>query len=209
MSNSALSMQRFRDMAQGQIALVLTPIARFLLRFRITANQVSYTGLVFNLCAAALVASGYTIGAGVLFLFAGMMDLLDGILARLSKTDSPFGAFVDSNVDRISEGVVFAAITYRFALEGNPVDAALVVIALLAGVLVSYARARAEGLGVSCKVGVLTRAERVVLIAAGLLFGVLPLAIYLLIGLSLVTVWQRIAHTARALNPERRPEQGA
>lgn len=209
MSNSALSMQRFRDSAQGQIALVLTPIARFLLRYRISANQVSYTGLAFNLCAAALIASGYAIGAGVLFLFAGMMDLLDGILARLSKTDSPFGAFVDSNVDRVSEGVVFAAITYRFALEGNPVNAAMVVIALLAGVLVSYARARAEGLGVSCKVGLLTRAERVVLIAAGLLFGVLPLAIYLLICLSLVTVWQRIAFTARALDPERRPERGA
>lgn len=199
MSNSALLMQRFRDFAQARIALVLTPFARTLQRLSITANQVSYTGLALNLCAAVLVIAGHPVGAGLLFLVAGTLDLLDGVLARLARTDSLFGAFVDSTVDRISEGVVLAAISYRFAGEGNALDAALVVIALLAGVLVSYARARAEGLGVSCKVGVLTRAERVVLIAAGLLFDILPLALYLLIGFSLVTVWQRITHTARLL----------
>jgi len=199
MSYSALSMQRFRDFAQERLALVLTPIARVLLRLKVSANQVSYAGLLLNLCTAALVATGYPVWAGAVFLVAGALDLLDGIVARLSKTDSAFGAFVDSNVDRISEGVVFAAITYRFSLEGAAVDAALAVIALLTGTLVSYVRARAEGLGVTCKVGVLTRAERVVLIAAGLVFGFLPLAVYVLICLSLVTVWQRIGHTSRVL----------
>lgn len=196
-------MERLRDFLQDQIAPVLTPVARLLLRYKITANQVSFTGLALNLTAAALIAGGYPAWAGALFLFAGMFDLLDGILARLSESDSPFGAFVDSTVDRISEGVVLAAIAYRFALEDAAMDAAMTVLALLTGVLVSYARARAEGLGVTCKVGVLTRAERIILVAVGLLFGILPIAIYVLIGLSVVTVWQRIAHTARVLDSGR------
>jgi CDP-diacylglycerol--glycerol-3-phosphate 3-phosphatidyltransferase len=196
-------MERLRDFLHDQIAVVLTPVARLLLRLKITANQVSFTGLALNLSAAALIVGGYPAWAGALFLFAGTFDLLDGVLARLSETDSPFGAFVDSIADRISEGVVFAAIVYRFALEDAAMDATMAVLALLTGVLVSYARARAEGLGVPCKVGILTRAERVVLVAAGLLFGILPVAIYLLIGLSVATVWQRIAHTARLLDSGR------
>ena len=124
------------------------------------------------------------------------------MIARLTKRESPFGAFLDSTLDRVSEGVVLSAVAYRFALEGNAVDAALVLLALLGSLLVSYTRARAEGLGAECKVGVATRAERVLLLAAGMITGLLALAVYLLIALSAITVSQRIARTFRQLAPK-------
>lgn len=200
MSHPGLLMQRFRDFAKVRITSILTPVAQILRRYGVTANQVSCAGLVLSLCAAVLVAKGHAAAAGGLFLFACSFDLLDGALARLEQSDRRLGAFIDSTVDRISEGAVLAAISYRFALEGEALHAALVVVALLTCGLVSYARARAEGLGISCKVGLLTRAERVILITAGLLFGVMAYALYILIALSAITVWQRIAHTARMLN---------
>lgn len=199
MSESAPAMEQFRDFAHQQLVYVLTPFARLLMRLGITPNQVSVSGLVLNIVASGLIASGQLVWGGVVFLIAGALDLLDGLLARLSDTASRFGAFLDSTLDRISEGLVLAAIAYHFAIEGRPLDAGLVVLALLGSVLVSYARARAEGLGIRCQVGWMTRAERVVVLAAGLMLGLLPVAIYLLILLSAITFWQRMAHTARAL----------
>lgn len=199
MAGSAQAMEQFRDYAQQQSTRILTPVARLLMRLKITANQVSLTGLALNVVAGALIVGDHLIWAGILVLVSGTLDLLDGLVARLSETANNLGAFLDSTVDRISEGVIFAAIAYRFALEGAAVDASLIVLALLGSVLVSYTRARAEGLGVECKVGLVTRAERVVLIAAGLLSAQLPIAIYILIALSFATVWQRLVHTARAL----------
>jgi len=203
MSHPGLSMQHFRDLAKARITSILTPIANVLRRFHVTANQVSFVGLVLSLSAAVLVANGHAAVGGGLFLFACSFDLVDGALARLERSDRRLGAFIDSTVDRISEGAVLAAISYRFALDGEALLAALVVIALLTCGLVSYTRARAEGLGISCKIGLLTRAERVVLVAGGLLFGVMPYALFLLIALSTVTVWQRVAYTARMLNSDK------
>jgi len=153
--------------------------------------------VLLNLVAAALIVAGNLWLAGVVYLAAGMLDLLDGVLARLAESDSRFGAFLDSTLDRISEGVVFAAIAYYLALGGNAVGAGLVVLALLGSLLVSYTRARAEGLGVECKVGIVTRAERVVLIAFALLSGWLPEVIYLLLVLTGVTVAQRVHRVHR------------
>ena len=121
------------------------------------------------------------------------------MLARASGKSTRFGAFLDSTLDRASEGVVFAAIAYRFAAQGSAVDAGIVVMALLGSVLVSYVRARAEGLGAECRVGIATRAERVVVIGLGLLFGLLPEAVYLVAFLTAVTVVQRIACARRGL----------
>jgi CDP-diacylglycerol--glycerol-3-phosphate 3-phosphatidyltransferase len=176
------------------------PLARVLLWCHVTPNQVSLIGILLNLVAASLIVDGQLGFAGLMYLLAGSLDLLDGVLARMAKMASRFGAFLDSTADRISEGVVFAAIAYHFAQHGQSVEAALAVLALLGSLLVSYTRARAEGLGLECKVGVATRAERVVLVAFGLILGLLPEAIYLLLALTAFSTTQRILHTLRQLH---------
>lgn len=194
-----LTMEQLRRIVQGWLEMALTPVAIGLLRLGTSSNQVSVGGLALNVATAGLVAIDYLVGAGVLYLIAGTLDLLDGILARLIGTPTRFGAFLDSTIDRVSEGVVFAAIGYRFALEGAAIDAGIVVLALLGSFLVSYTRSRAEGLGAECKVGIATRAERVVLVAVGLVLGLLTQAIYLLTLLTAITVVQRVIHVRREL----------
>ena len=159
------------------------------------------TGALLNLAAAALVVGDRLVLAGVVFVVGSLLDMLDGTLARLAQKVSPFGAFLDSTLDRASEGIVLAAIAYRLAEQGRPVDAALVVVALLGSLLVSYTRARAEALGLECKVGFMSRPERVVLLSIGLFFDLLPYVVYLLVVLTTVTVGQRVAHTYRQLRP--------
>jgi CDP-diacylglycerol--glycerol-3-phosphate 3-phosphatidyltransferase len=195
-------MQAVRAHLRAVLDQLCRPLARVLLWCHVTPNQVSLIGILLNLVAAALIIDGQLLLAGLMYLLAGSLDLLDGVLARMAKMASRFGAFLDSTADRISEGVVFAAIAYYFARHGEPVDAALAVLALLSSLLVSYTRARAEGLGLECKVGIVTRAERVVLVALGLLLGLLPAAIYLLLVLSAFSATQRIVHTLRQLHPQ-------
>jgi CDP-diacylglycerol--glycerol-3-phosphate 3-phosphatidyltransferase len=195
-------MEAARDYLRKVLDQAVMPLASLLHWCRITPNQVSLGGILLNLVSAALILDGQLVLAGKVYLLAGSLDLLDGALARLAKQSSRFGAFLDSTADRISEGVVFAAIAYHFARHGLPVDAALTVLALLGSLLVSYTRARAEGLGLECKVGIVTRAERVVLIALGLLLGLLPAAIYLLVFLTGFSATQRIVHTLRQLYPQ-------
>lgn len=195
-------MQAARDYLRTLLDQAFTPLAVLLLWCRITPNQVSIAGIVLNLVGAALIVDGRLLPAGLVYLVAGSLDLLDGVLARLAGMSSRFGAFLDSTADRISEGVVFAAIAYHFARHGQSVDAASTVLALLGSLLVSYTRARAEGLGLECKVGIVTRAERVVLIALGLMLGLLPAAIYLLMVLTAFSATQRIVHTLRQLHPQ-------
>jgi CDP-diacylglycerol--glycerol-3-phosphate 3-phosphatidyltransferase len=195
-------MEAARDYLRKVLDQAVMPLASLLHWCRITPNQVSLGGILLNLVSAALILDGQLMLAGIVYLLAGSLDLLDGALARFAKQSSRFGAFLDSTADRISEGVVFAAIAYHFARHGLPVDAALTVLALLGSLLVSYTRARAEGLGLECKVGIVTRAERVVLIALGLLLGLLPAAIYLLVVLTGFSATQRIVHTLRQLYPQ-------
>jgi len=175
-------------------------------RLRISPNQVSMAGAALNIAAAALVVADHLIYAGVVFLVAGCFDMLDGALARLAQKVTPFGAFLDSTLDRVSEGVILSAIAYKLAVQGREIDVALVVLALLGSVLVSYTRARAESLGVECKVGLMSRPERVILIALGLFFDVLPYVIYIMLALTVFTVIQRVVHTYRELG--RKKEQG-
>ena len=193
-------LEQLRRALQQRLEKSLAPLATLLQRLGASANQVSVAGFALNAAAAALVVTGHLVAAGALYLAAGLLDLLDGVLARAGGRPTRFGAFLDSTLDRASEGVVFAAIGYRFAAEGSAVDAGIVVLALLGSVLVSYVRARAEGLGAACRAGIATRAERVVLIALGLLTGLLEEAIYLVALLTAVTVVQRIACARRELN---------
>ena len=196
-------LEQLRQALQHRFERVLAPLAALLRRLGASADQVSVTGFVLNVASAALVVTGDLVAAGALYLFAGLLDLLDGVLARAGGKPTRFGAFLDSTLDRASEGVVFAAIGYRFAAEGAAVDAGIVVLALLGSFLVSYVRARAEGLGAKCRVGIATRAERVVLIALGLLGGMLPEAVRLVALLTAFTVAQRIACARRELRAAR------
>jgi CDP-diacylglycerol--glycerol-3-phosphate 3-phosphatidyltransferase len=195
-------METVRQRLREVLDRAVNPLAHALLWCRVTPNQVSLMGILLNLVTAALIVRGQLVLAGLMYLLAGSLDLVDGVLARMAKLASRFGAFLDSTADRISEGVVFAAIAYHFAHQGQSVDAALTVLALLGSLMVSYTRARAEGLGLECKVGIVTRGERVVLVALGLMLGLLPAAIYLLLALTAFSAAQRILHTLRQLYPQ-------
>ena len=180
-----------------------------LIESRLTPNAISLTGLALNLVAAVLVWEQLFFLGGVAFVVGSIMDTLDGRYSRMSGKGTPFGAFLDSTLDRIEEGIVLTAVAGYFALHGDRVAAAAVVVAVLASLMVSYTRARAEALGVECKVGIATRPVRVVILSIGLIFArgaslgqfeLLAPAVYVLAGLSLITVAQRIAHVRRELS---------
>jgi len=179
-----------------------------LIESRLTPNTISITGLALNLLAAVLVWEGLMFLGGVAFIVGSIMDTLDGRYSRMSGKGTPFGAFLDSTLDRLEEGIVLTAVAGYFALHGDRVAAAAVVVAVLASLMVSYTRARAEALGVECKVGLATRPVRVVILSIGLVFakgaslgnfGLLKPAVYVLAALSLITVAQRIWHVRGAL----------
>jgi CDP-diacylglycerol---glycerol-3-phosphate 3-phosphatidyltransferase len=185
-----------------------------LIESRLTPNAISMTGLVLNLLAAALIVLGHYFLGGVAFIVGSVMDTLDGRYSRMSGKGTQFGAFLDSTLDRIEEGVVLAAVAYRFADAGDAVPAAACVVTVLGSLMVSYTRARAEALGVECTVGLATRPVRVVLLSIGLVFGggelipgldLLPAAIYAMAALTAFTVGQRVWHVRnelKALEPQ-------
>jgi CDP-diacylglycerol--glycerol-3-phosphate 3-phosphatidyltransferase len=173
-----------------------------LIESRLTPNAISLTGFALCLVAAALVWEDQYLLGGLAFAVGSVFDTLDGRYARASGKGTPFGAFLDSTLDRIEEGVVLAAVAANFAQVHDETAVAGVVVAVLASLMVSYTRARAEALGVECKVGIASRAVRVVILSAGLVFAAQELlepAVYVLAGLSVVTVGQRIFHVRSAL----------
>lgn len=192
-------LETLRERCEGPLRARLEPIVGWLAERRITPNQVTLAALAISVLASVSIACGW-LRLGALVLIVGSLgDLLDGMLARATDQASAFGAFFDSTLDRLGEGAVLAAVAYRFAVEGSPLLVVLVMLALLGSLLVSYARARAEALGVDCKVGLMSRAERLVLIIAGLLLGLLGPAVALMAVLSLYTVGERMAHVRTAL----------
>ena len=196
--------------AQGRVtAAEMRVIARNrLIESRLTPNAISMAGLVGNVVAAVLVTQEEFFLAGLAFVAGSVMDTLDGRYSRMSGKGTPFGAFLDSSLDRMEEGIVLAAVGAYFAKQGDDMAVAAVVLAVLFSLMVSYTRARAEALGVECKVGLATRAVRVVIISAGLLFAkganlanfeLLEPAIYALAALTIFTTFQRVWHVRRAL----------
>ena len=179
-----------------------------LIESRLTPNAISLTGLVLCVVAAALVTQRLFVLAGIAFVLGSVMDTLDGRYSRMSDKGTPFGAFLDSTIDRIEEGIVLTTVAAYFSAVGDDVASGAVVVAVISSIMVSYTRARAEALGIECKVGVATRPVRVVILSAGVLFaegagifsfGLLEPAVYLLAALSTVTVLQRIFHVRREL----------
>lgn len=174
-----------------------------LIESRLTPNAISMTGLVLNLAAAALVLEGLFVAAAFAFIIGSIMDTLDGRYSRMSGKGTQFGAFLDSTLDRIEEGVVLAAVCWHFAERGDEAIAAACLLVVLGSLMVSYTRARAEALGVECKVGIATRPVRVVILSAGLMFAdgeligdfdLLPAAIWVMLALTAFTVLQRVWH---------------
>ncbi len=170
-----------------------------LIQSRLTPNAISLTGFVLCVVAGVLVWQDQILLGGLAFVIGSVCDTLDGRYSRMSGKGTQFGAFLDSTLDRIEEGVVLAAVAVLFSRDGADGAVAAVVIAVLASLMVSYTRARAEALGVECKVGIADRAVRVVILSAGLLLtglglDVLEIAVYVLAAASVVTVVQRIWH---------------
>ena len=174
-----------------------------LIESRLTPNTISLTGFALNLAAAGLVVGRLFFLAGIAFIVGSIMDTLDGRYSRMSGKGTPFGAFLDSTLDRLEEGIVLTAVGAYFASRHNQVAVAAVVVAVLFSLMVSYTRARAEALGVACKVGLATRPVRVVILSVGLVFAkgasigdfeLLAPAVYVLAGLTVFTTIQRIVY---------------
>jgi CDP-diacylglycerol--glycerol-3-phosphate 3-phosphatidyltransferase len=184
-------------------------------RTPLTPNQVTVVGFALTLLTAALAAFGQLRWAGVVLIFAGTCDILDGALARSTNASYPYGAFLDSTLDRYSEGVVYLGLCAYFLSVDGPLQRWLVLatLAALAGsFLVSYVRARAQSLGFTCKSGLFQRPERVVVTVAGLLIGgpVLYVVVFLLAIVTNITALQRIREVwlqGRAQRLERERER--
>jgi CDP-diacylglycerol--glycerol-3-phosphate 3-phosphatidyltransferase len=179
-----------------------------LARTRVTPNALTTAGV--SLCLAASVLAYFEYrhellffwAAALVFVVGSLLDILDGALARAGGKTTPFGSFLDSTTDRVGEGAMLGAIALIFSRHGNEVALAATVAAIAGSFLVSYTRAKAEGLGLRGDVGLGSRAERVVVITAGLVlapWGVLQWAIYLLAATAWLTVVQRILHVRRQL----------
>jgi CDP-diacylglycerol--glycerol-3-phosphate 3-phosphatidyltransferase len=179
-----------------------------LIESRLTPNAISITGLVGNLIAAVLILEHHFVLAGVAFILGSLCDMFDGRYSRMSGKGTPFGAFLDSTLDRVEEGVVLAAVAVWFAEDGNELAVGATVLAVVGSYMVSYTRARAEALGVGGKVGIASRAVRVVILSAGLVFAagelvpdfdLLEPAIYVMAALTVFTTLQRVLHVRRQL----------
>jgi CDP-diacylglycerol---glycerol-3-phosphate 3-phosphatidyltransferase len=179
-----------------------------LTRTRITPNALTATGV--TMCAVASVLALFEARneilffwlAAVVFVLGSLLDILDGALARAGGKTTPFGAFLDSTTDRISEGFMLTAIAYVLARHHHPTFVAVTVLAVAGSFLVSYTRAKAEAIGLRGDVGIGSRAERVVVITAGLVlapWGVLPWSIVLLACTAWITVGQRVLHVRKQL----------
>jgi phosphatidylinositol phosphate synthase len=179
-----------------------------LIESRLTPNAISLAGLVGNLIAAALILNETFVLAGIAFILGSLCDMFDGRYSRMSGKGTPFGAFLDSTLDRVEEGIVLAAVAAWFAESSNEFAVGATVVAVVGSYMVSYTRARAEALGVECKVGIASRAVRVVILSAGLVFGaeelipgldLLEPAIYVMAALTVFTALQRVLHVRRQL----------
>jgi len=206
------------------------PIAVWLSKRGVRADTLTYAGLAFSILGALLLSRGDFLAAAILLGLAGLCDMMDGDVARATNSSSKFGAFLDSTLDRIGEGALFAGLAaYYFsraqggalwiqgemnagARWGDPEGRTMAFLALstlILSFMVSYTRARAEGLGLECKVGLMERPERMLLLALGALLGqrFMPGVLGLLFLLTLVTVGQRVYHVRR-LTREELPANG-
>ncbi len=185
---------RLSRLRRGISGAFIRHVVPVLVATGLTPNHVTLMGLAIAGGAAALAATDHLIIAGLLVLVGGLFDLMDGALARATQRSSSRGAFLDSIMDRVSEGAILFGLLVHFARQDATQEILLIFLVVAGSFLVSYVKARAEGLGLSCSVGFFTRPERVILLAIGLLAGYLLVPLYLLAVLSFMTAGQRFVH---------------
>jgi len=184
----------FDEWLRSHTHWLVNSIARVIGRLGIRPNWMTLLGLVANLFVALLIVRGHLRIGGALTILASLFDAFDGALARVLGQITSFGAFLDSTLDRFSEAVVYLGLLLYYAQQGRRMEMILIYATIVGSLLVSYTRARAEGLGLQCRVGLLTRSERVCLLVVGLLAGIMPWMLWALAVLTNVTVAQRIIH---------------
>lgn len=195
-----MTLEQFRGTLHHRANALIDPVTRRLARAGVTPDAITYTGLFLSAAAAACLAGGMLRTAGVVWLIGSALDMLDGALARNTGAVNRKGAFLDSSLDRVAEGLLLTAAVYHFAGQGMALASAASAYALLASFMVSYTRARAEGLGAGCKSGLATRLERVILLGMGLLLGVFEIAIVVLAVLATITTVHRLVRVRAALS---------
>lgn len=208
----------YRDFLQKIIYVIINPIIKGMIKIGITPNFITTTGFVLNLVAAGMFLYAANkfgddtciVGwAGGVILFAGLFDMMDGRLARMGNMSSRFGALWDSTLDRYSELFTLFGIAFYLILNGWMWSSVTTFIAMVGSVMVSYVRARAEGLDIECKVGLMQRPERVVLTALGAIFcgvfdnlWILVVPMIIIAVLANITAFWRIAHCYKVLTKE-------
>ncbi len=178
------------------------PLGLLVKRIPFSPNVLTITGFLITIIAALVIPHSLRLG-GILILFGGFFDMLDGVAARINNRATKFGAFLDSVLDRYSDAFIFLSISYYFAANGNHTGAFLSLGTLVGALLISYARARAEGIGESCHTGIMERPERIILLIFATLTGWLVPILWAMLILTHITVIQRIYHVWLATKKKR------
>ena len=187
------------DHLRANTKFFIDPIVAFMARFRLSPDLLTVVGTVSHFLFAWLIATGQIRIAGIAVLILAPLDALDGALARkLGRKQGGFGAFLDSTLDRLAEIVLFAGYIIFYAQAENGLLVAVAYLALTGSLMVSYARSRAEALGISCKVGIMSRVERYVVIIVTLLLNIPDIGLIILAVFSWITVGQRMLHVWRS-----------
>ena len=179
------------------------PIVSIVAKTPLTPNIITWIGFVITIVAGVLIATEHFLTAGIIVLVAGLFDMLDGALARATGKTTRFGAILDSTLDRLSEAILLVTLLAVFVKYGQMTESILAAVALVGSLLVSYIRARMEGLGIECKAGLFTRPERVVILALGLMLSQFSNALLITLAIitffSWITVIERMAYAWRKL----------
>jgi len=182
----------FSEVARKYSRKFLEPLARFISATGVSPNVITVTGFLLMVGVAFVLAWGHLFWGGILIIAVALFDAIDGTLARLMGRTSRFGAFLDSTLDRFSEAVIFLGIFIYFIGQNQQLELILIYATVVGSLMVSYSRARAEGIGVPLKDGLFTRFERVFLLVVGLLFSQLTVVLWLLAIFSNLTAVQRM-----------------
>jgi CDP-diacylglycerol--glycerol-3-phosphate 3-phosphatidyltransferase len=184
--------------ARKNTRFIIEPVVNVLARLGVTPNALTFAGFAINVVAGVLIGLNQLLLGGIVMVVVAMpLDALDGSLARATGKQTKFGGFFDSVLDRFAEAALLTGLAAYFMRQGDDLSALVAFAALVGSLMVSYTRARAEGLGLECKVGLFSRLGRVILMAAGLILGLPVIMVWLLAVLSLATAIQRIIHVYR------------
>lgn len=182
------------ELVKARIRQSMVRVGLALASLGLTPNLLTALGLVLNGAVAVILASGLETLGGVILLPVAAFDMLDGAVARATNRSTRFGAFLDSTLDRYAEALVFLGILYAYSSQANPLTNTAIMLAIVGSLMVSYTRARAEGLGLRCEVGLLPRPERIIILSLGLIVGWTVPAVWFLAVLTNFTAAQRMWH---------------